>query len=155
MTRKVLAPVDLSPVSQPIVAWATMLARDLHATLILLHVQESRAGQLGGEVYDPSLVCECPNLRTLLQAIEPEDPSIRCERRLILGVPAETILRVADEEQVELIVMGSHGRTGLPRLLMGSVAESVLRRASCPVLVFKQPEKSHSRRNRVSHPTTA
>jgi nucleotide-binding universal stress UspA family protein len=49
------------------------------------------------------------------------------------------LLQFADEHDVDLIVMGSHGRTGLSRLILGSVAEGVMRKASCPVLVVKQP----------------
>jgi universal stress protein A len=55
------------------------------------------------------------------------------------GDPAEMILRVAEEVHADLIVMGTHGRTGLSRLLMGSVAEQVVRRAPCPVLTMKAP----------------
>jgi nucleotide-binding universal stress UspA family protein len=55
------------------------------------------------------------------------------------GLPVDQILNVANRERVDLIVIGSHGRTGLSRLLMGSVAEGVMRKAHCPVLVVKQP----------------
>ena len=144
MTPTILVPVDLSPVSPQLVAWAAMLARDLAASLLLLHVQQSYVGVLGSELYDPVLICENPELLKLLEALKPEDPSIICEHRLILGLPAATILRVAEEEQVRLIVMGSHGRTGVSRMLLGSVAETVLRHASCPVMIFKQPAPSQS-----------
>ena len=58
-----------------------------------------------------------------------------------MGDPAGEICRIAAEEGAELIVLGTHGRTGILRLLMGSVAESILRHAPCPVLVYRQPEK--------------
>jgi len=67
----------------------------------------------------------------------PDD--IRAERRFARGDPAEQILRVANEIHADLIVMGTHGRTGLERLLMGSVAEQVLRQAPCPVLTVRNP----------------
>jgi nucleotide-binding universal stress UspA family protein len=57
------------------------------------------------------------------------------------GDPVTQILRIAGEENCELIVMGIHGRTGLGRLLMGSVAEQVVRRAPCPVLTVKMPQR--------------
>jgi nucleotide-binding universal stress UspA family protein len=60
------------------------------------------------------------------------------------GDPAAEIIRAAQETGAELIVMGTHGRTGLQRLLMGSVAEQVLRKASCPVLTVKAPHASSS-----------
>jgi nucleotide-binding universal stress UspA family protein len=66
-------------------------------------------------------------------------PGVEAERRLEEGDPVEAILRVAEEIGADLIVMGTHGRTGLSRLFMGSVAEQVLRRAPCPVLTLKSP----------------
>jgi len=65
--------------------------------------------------------------------------NVRMERRLEQGDATTEILRVAREESADLIVMGTHGRTGLGRLLMGSVAEQVMRRAPCPVLTVKSP----------------
>jgi nucleotide-binding universal stress UspA family protein len=61
------------------------------------------------------------------------------ERRLEEGLAVTEVLRVAQEVNADLIVMGTHGRTGLARLLMGSVAEQVLRKALCPVLTVKTP----------------
>jgi nucleotide-binding universal stress UspA family protein len=58
-----------------------------------------------------------------------------------MGVPEEAIVRLAEEEEVDMIVLGSHGRTGITRLLLGSVAEAIVRKAHCPVLVYKQPVK--------------
>jgi nucleotide-binding universal stress UspA family protein len=67
------------------------------------------------------------------------DLQVRVEHRLEEGDPATQILRVAQETGCDLIALGTHGRTGLDRLLMGSVAEQVVRRASCPVLTVKAP----------------
>ena len=67
------------------------------------------------------------------------------------GMPAEEIVRVADEFRCDLIVMGTHGRTGLRRLLMGNTAESVLPEASCPVMIVKASEPLSS----PSSPTPA
>jgi nucleotide-binding universal stress UspA family protein len=61
------------------------------------------------------------------------------ERRLLAGDPADAIIRLAESENIDLIVMGTHGRRGLSRLLMGSGAEAVVRAAPCPVLTVKQP----------------
>ena len=58
---------------------------------------------------------------------------------MLIGDEAEEIVHLAQEEGYDLIVIGTHGRTGLGRLLMGSVAEKVLRRAPCPVLTIKHP----------------
>jgi nucleotide-binding universal stress UspA family protein len=67
------------------------------------------------------------------------DPEVQVERRLEQGDAATEIVRVAQETHCDLIVIGTHGRTGLSRVLMGSVAEKVLRQAPCPVLAVKTP----------------
>jgi nucleotide-binding universal stress UspA family protein len=79
-------------------------------------------------------------LEKLLGKVVPPDPAVPVIRRLVTGDPASEIPRVAKEEKVDLIVMGTHGRTGLLRMLMGSVAELVVRRAPCAVLTVRQPE---------------
>jgi nucleotide-binding universal stress UspA family protein len=73
-----------------------------------------------------------------LDRMEP-GPSVLVERRLEEGDPIGEILRAAAEVPCDLIVMGTHGRTGLARLLMGSVAEEVVRKAPCPVVTVKTP----------------
>jgi universal stress protein A len=138
MTAKILVPIDFSPVTESVVSWAASLARDRKATLILLHVQEAIADSLAvGEMYYPRPVEENPGVRRALLEVVPNDSAVPCEHRLILGCAPEGILNVADEERVELIVMGSHGRGWLGRLLMGSVAEQVMRHANCPVLIVR------------------
>jgi nucleotide-binding universal stress UspA family protein len=75
----------------------------------------------------------------MLADVKPRDPRVVCEHHLLAGDPAEAIIRTAEQEGVDIIVIGTHGRTGLTRLLMGSVAEAIVRRATCPVLTVKQP----------------
>jgi nucleotide-binding universal stress UspA family protein len=77
------------------------------------------------------------SLEVIRERLEGPDLKYPVEVRLARGWPATEILRVAEEVECGLIVMGTHGRTGLGRLLMGSEAEAVLRRAGCPVLVVK------------------
>ena len=77
----------------------------------------------------------------VLQKLLAEQPSVTCdEETVIMGDPVSTIIRVAEEEHVDLIVMGTHGRTGLAHALLGSVAEKVVRKAPCPVLTVRHPE---------------
>lgn len=71
-----------------------------------------------------------------------EDRGLDVEFTVVVGRPAEEIVRVANERASDLVVMGSHGRTGFRRMILGSVAEGVVRRAMCPVLVVKSGEKS-------------
>ena len=82
---------------------------------------------------------DCEHLWQQLRSIQPSLPDITVEHRLERGEPALVILAVAQETGADLIVMGTHGRTGLRRLLMGSVAEQVVRKASCPVLTIRTP----------------
>jgi nucleotide-binding universal stress UspA family protein len=82
----------------------------------------------------------------MLTAIRPQEPSVPYEHRLISGTPADAIVSLAKEVGAELIVMSSHGRTGLSRVVLGSVAEVVVRKAPCPVLILKRPK--HDRKPR-------
>lgn len=75
-----------------------------------------------------------------LRAIKPGSKGVQFEHRLVRGEPAREILRLAKDENADLIVMGTHGRTGMLRALMGSVAEQVVRNAACPVLTLKIPK---------------
>jgi nucleotide-binding universal stress UspA family protein len=82
----------------------------------------------------------------MLSEVVPTDTTVSYEHRLIVGSPATAIVFLAEKENVDMIVMPTHGRTGLSRLLMGSVAEEVVRKAKCPVLTVKsaakRPEKA-------------
>src|SRR5262249_52219519 len=114
------------------------LARDHGARVILLHVYPPPISH--GEVvarrqdngYEEDLWQQLERWRSPY-------PEVPVEPRLAEGVAAAEILAAAREMNTDLIVMGTHGRTGLRRLLMGSVAEEVVRRASCPVLTMTTP----------------
>jgi nucleotide-binding universal stress UspA family protein len=116
-----------------------MLARDSGANLLIVHVEESPLAYGGGELYYGMPEPATDDLKRMLLDVKPNDPSVSYEHRLITGDPASAMIRLAEDEGVDMIVLGTHGRTGLSRLLMGSVAEAVVRRAKCPVLTFKQP----------------
>jgi universal stress protein A len=137
--KKVLFPTDFSHTGDAALALATTLAKEGNGRLIIAHAQEAPLAYGGGEMYYGMPEPSTDELLNLLHAIKPTDSSIPVEYRLVLGDPAEAIVRLADEEDIELIVLGSHGRTGFSRILMGSVAESIVRKAHCPVLVYKQP----------------
>lgn len=130
--KKILCPIDFSPQSGAAMDYAVALARDTGAELMLLHVAEP-AIALGEAVPQMPDTAECR--RELAAVIV--DPEIRVDRRVVVGYAAEQILASASQRPVDLIVMGTHGRTGFSHLLMGSVAECVVRKASCPVLTLK------------------
>lgn len=134
----ILHPTDFSDLAGRAFEVAYSMARDLGTRLIVLYV-------------DPPPVCHGelvarrqPNgyheeLWRKLDQIQAPDREVVVEHRLEEGEAAEEILRLAAAENCDLIVMGTHGRTGLSRLLMGSVAEQVVRKAACPVLTLKSP----------------
>ena len=136
---KILFPTDFSHTGDAALALATALARDTGATLLIVHVEEPPVAYGGGELYYGIPNPATEDLERMLHEIRPKDPDVPCEYQLIAGDPATAVVRLAEKEGVDLIVMGTHGRAGLSRLLMGSVAEAVVRRAKCPVLTFKQP----------------
>jgi nucleotide-binding universal stress UspA family protein len=123
----ILHPTDFSDLSRHAFDVACALTRR-GGRVIVLHVVESV--RVASEGYDEALD---ERLRRFL----PDDPSIRVEFQLCEGDPAEEILRMASTTRCDLIAVGTHGRTGLDRLLLGSVAEAVLRRATCPALIVK------------------
>jgi universal stress protein A len=137
--KKILLPVDFSTAGQAALNMATMLARDTKATLIILHVEEPPMAYGGGELYYGLVEPDRTELSRMLHEIKPSDPSIPVIYRLVTGDPATSVCQAAEEEGADFIVVGSHGRTGIGRLLMGSVAEAIVRHAKCPVVTVKAP----------------
>jgi nucleotide-binding universal stress UspA family protein len=140
--RVIVHPTDFSEHSEPALEVARRLASDHRARLVILHVAPPEivvdgrsAVAIDALVFRIPLeeTCERIPVRELIQPPEP---------RLVRGDAAAEILRATREVQGDLIVMGTHGRTGLGRLLMGSVAEKVLRGAECPVLTVRVPLSS-------------
>ena len=91
----------------------------------------------GGEFYGGVDEPNREELQRMLSEVVPTDTAVGYEHRLMMGTPAGAIVHLAEKEGVDMIVMPTHGRTGLMRLLMGSVAEEVVRKAKCPVLTVK------------------
>lgn len=138
--KTILHPTDFSERSQYAFRLACMLARDHGGRVVVLHVAiPPRVLALEGNmVAEPPLDEEA--LKEKLAAIQPDVPGVAVEHCLVVNDNAVgEVLRFAEETKPDVIVMGSHGRTGLKRALLGSVAELVLRRANCPVLTVKQP----------------
>lgn len=134
---KILCPVDFSTLSSAALETATSLARDRGAKLLIVHVQEPAIVYGGGEFYYGMAEPGPQELKKMLKEIVPTDPSVGYEHRLLAGDPAESIVQLAETEGVQMIVLATHGRTGLFRMLMGSVAEAVVRKSMCPVLTVK------------------
>lgn len=135
--KKILFPTDFSTLSDEALAHAATLAKEGQGELVIVHVEEPPIAYGAGEMYYGVSEPDTKTLTKMLNDIKPEDPAVRVRRRLIVGNPAEEIVNLAEEENVDLIVMSTHGRTGFKRFLMGSVAEAVVRNAKCPVLTLK------------------
>jgi nucleotide-binding universal stress UspA family protein len=131
--KKILFATDLSSTTEAGLRKAELLAKALGATLIVLHVEEPWLAAFGESYRGPPE----PTTETLdrrLHDLTPTDKTLHVEYRLKKGDPAKRIVETAAEEDVEMIVMGTHGRSGFVRYLLGSVAEWVIRHAACPVL---------------------
>lgn len=135
--KKILVTTDFSTLSDAGVGYATALAKDAGACLLIVHVEEPAFAYGGGEMYYGVPMPDTAALKAMLAEVKPTDPAVPFEHWLLCGIPAEQIVEFARQQGVDLIVMATHGRTGLRHLLMGSVAEAVVRRAECPVLTFK------------------
>jgi len=138
--RVILHPTDFCKDSEAALRVARSLARDLGTRLIVLHVLPfdvylggKMAAELNPRDYQHSL-------DVIRQRLDGPDLKYPVETRLSRGFEADEILRMAQELECDLIVMGTHGRTGLGRLLTGSTAESVLLKADCPVLIVKSAQ---------------
>jgi nucleotide-binding universal stress UspA family protein len=135
----ILHPTDFSEYSAHAFRLASALARDYGARLIALHVLVPPAVVYGEGMVVPDAEQQRDEVRAQLEKLQALGGQVRVVPRLVEGAPVAEILRVAQETGADLILMGTHGRTGLRRLLMGSVAEQVVRQAACPVLTVKMP----------------
>ena len=149
MTRitRILVPTDFSATADAALDYAYVLAERFNASIELLHVLDDPfvADGMAAEAY----ISEAPTLRTAMLQEAQERlrhrastrgglPAIKTE--VLFGHGARTIVEYAAERGVDLVVMGTHGRTGLAPLLLGSVAEQLVRTAPCPVLTVRHVE---------------
>lgn len=136
--KTILFPTDFSTASDAALPHAEALARQADARLLIVHIEEPPLAYGGGELYYGLPEPDSDRIRKMLDDVRPADPALPFDHRLTMGDPASEIVRLAADESAEMIVLGTHGRTGMTRLLMGSVAEAVVRRAPCPVLVYRE-----------------
>jgi nucleotide-binding universal stress UspA family protein len=142
--RRILHATDFSPASRPAFRMALALARPAGGQLLLLHVLTPPAPFVGGRRRAPSSYLE------LLQAArrggqrrlaswlaQARAARVRVQAQLVEGGPSEQIRKVSGRWHADLIVIGTHGRTGMRRFVMGSVAEQVVRRSLRPVLTVR------------------
>jgi nucleotide-binding universal stress UspA family protein/quercetin dioxygenase-like cupin family protein len=139
--QTILHPTDFSDNSRYAFEMAFLLAKQNNARLVLLHVIPPSVDPLStvppANPLQPAESQE--SLRGRFSWPQPADPAVRIEHRVAEGDAPAEVLHLDQALPCDLIVIGTHGRTGLSRLLAGSVAEEVLRNASCPVLAVKTP----------------
>ncbi len=139
--KTVLFATDFSASSNAALQHASSLASQLGARLLILHVEQPLAPYGGGEVYSSYVLdYHSESLKKELDNVRPCHSQVPYIHQMVIGDPANEIIRVAKEVKASMIVISTHGRTGLAHLLMGSVAEGVIRGASCPVVTFKQSQ---------------
>jgi nucleotide-binding universal stress UspA family protein len=133
--ERILVPVDFSDCSMDAVEIAEILARQNKAEVLLLHVEEAIIpyDELEGKLLEPLSLKEHGRLANIRSRREGFD----FQRFVEFGHPIETILEFTKARAIDLIVMGTHGRAGLKRILPGSVATAVMQAAPCPVLAIR------------------
>ena len=149
LIRTILLPTDFSECGNYALSYAASLARTFDASIICLNVIETIVPTVGysgmteplpiadiAEQLEDSAERELPKLAEC-----DECTGLNVEEMVVHGEAASEIVSVAKERSVDLIVIASHGRTGLGRILFGSTAEAVVRHAPCPVLVVKPPQE--------------
>jgi nucleotide-binding universal stress UspA family protein len=148
--QTVLVAIDFSPDSSAALAWAARYADLSGASLVLLHVVHDPAGSPGfyrrspKDNMQPMQEIAAQMMEDFLRAFREEHPGHgsvdTAESQFVPGLPPTRIVEVAKLLEAEIIVVGSRGITGLPHMLLGSVAERVVELAECPVIVVKSEE---------------
>lgn len=141
--KKILCPVDHSECSYLALKYAISLALKDEAKLYLMHVIDTRLYDTEIYKFSPYKLDEIDMNKIHEDLIKslPEGTMdvLEVETIVIKGIPFHEIINAATEIGADLIVIGTHGRTGLSHVVMGSVAEKVVRKASCPVLTVRMP----------------
>lgn len=140
----ILCPVDFSDASRKAVQYAKEFSLGMGASIYLLSVVEPRPMAVDISLNYVPLEADLEkasqeDLEVIMQELIRGGFKASCG--VEIGNPADVILDKIDECNANLVIMGSHGKKGLSRLIMGSVAETVVRKANCPVLIVKTDEK--------------
>jgi nucleotide-binding universal stress UspA family protein len=145
--KKILVPIDFSEFSERSLLYGISLAEQYDAELYIFSAIDDR-------IFDDSLFVVYAEqeirhnrkqvyeerLKKTVEEIKREHPQLRVHQVLKLGIAFVEIVRFAKQESIDLIIMGSHGRTGITHLLIGSTTEKVVRKAPCPVLTVRPKE---------------
>ena len=141
--HRILAPTDFSDLSMQGLKSALELAQSFGAKLVLIHVVEPPPYPVEGLIPSPLGATLLDDLERQASQelarmlVDTQGSAVDVERRVVVGIPYRKIVEVAEEEKADLLVVTTHGRTGLVHLVMGSVAEKIVRTAPCPVLTIR------------------
>ncbi|MBF0280041.1 MAG: universal stress protein [SAR324 cluster bacterium] len=143
--KKILVPTDGSGTSKAAMQYAMELAKSFKASITIVMVADDRYLDWMGPAYFSSSMLDEIESNTLeqakksLQEFWPDsaDSTVEIKTLVIKGNPVEEIIEFVGREQMDMIVMGTHGRTGVSHMMIGSVAEKVVRLSPCPVLTVK------------------
>jgi nucleotide-binding universal stress UspA family protein len=142
--KKILCPIDHSDCSKEALKYAVSFAMKDEAKLYLLHIIDIRSFNEGLEAISMQIPDEetLELLRIKLLDCIPEEirDDMNVEAIVIQGIPFAEIISTAREKDIDMIVIGSHGRTGIKHMMLGSVSEKVVRKAPCPVLTVRQTD---------------
>ena len=142
--RTVMVATDFSPASRAAFARAVELAKANRARLLVMHALTLVPALLGGEYIPPQTwdrieTATRAEARKQIRALvaKARRAGVRATALILIGSPYEVIVRAARSKRADVLVLGTHGRTGLPRFFLGSVAARVLATARCPVLTVR------------------
>jgi nucleotide-binding universal stress UspA family protein len=141
--KKILVPTDFSGANNASLEYASRLASETGAVLYIVYADDMEEAATimakSGHPYpSPWDATGRHEAHRKLKKVVPTVREVQYQHHYLKGTPTGEIVSFAERNNIDLIVMASHGRTGLSRLLMGSTAEGVMRRAPCPVLIVKQ-----------------
>ena len=142
--KNILCPVDHSDCSKEALKYAVSFAMKDNSKLYLLHVIDIRAFDESINAMTPQIPDDetLAQLKTKLLDCIPEEmrDDMNVEALVVQGIPFVEIISTAKRNDVDMIVLGSHGRTGISHMMMGSVSEKVVRKAPCPVLTVRKSD---------------
>ncbi len=146
LIRRILVPTDFSDSAREALDWAQTLAREFKAEILLLHVVENLTVGYASDLFPVPMAEVYEEISSYARtelgklAEEVRKSGVTVTERLAQGTPSAEIIRIAKEEPVDLIVVGSHGKGLLDHALFGSTTERVVRKAPCPVLTCRPPK---------------
>lgn len=140
--KKILCALDLSEQSTAVAEYATTLAQTLGASIVALYVAPAAGHYVDFHVPPETVETFIDEInagakKSMNDFVAQNFSTVPVQALVVLGEPAEEILLYAEHNTIDLIVMGTHGRTGVDRMLFGSVAERVVTQAACPVLTLR------------------